>query len=245
MTPPALRVFAWGVGVATLYLVVAAAEFRSAAIPIRTLFDGVAPLPPYRWVRPPDELAKDNQPPEAGMGTVPLEASGSAPVSVATSDGQATVIIGQRAIPREVGETAATVWLTPLDPTSAAPPPAGFRFDGNAYRIEIFYASSGKPVEPSRHLSVALRYATGGTMMVRWSGSGWTVLPATRFAGNLHLLVTNTETTGVIAVVAPQTLPYRPKTPWWVYVLALGIPVVVALVIGFLPRILAYLRSRG
>src|SRR5207245_1969251 len=74
VTPPALRVFAWGVGVATLYLVVAAAEFRPAAIPIRILFDGVAPLPPYRWVRPPEELAKGNQPPEAGMGTVPLEA---------------------------------------------------------------------------------------------------------------------------------------------------------------------------
>ena len=245
MTPPALRVFAWGVGVATLYLVVAAAEFRPAAIPIRILFDGVAPLPPYRWVRPPEELAKGNQPPEAGMGTVPLEAFGSAPVSVTTGDGQATVIIGQRAIPREGGETAATVRLTPLDPTSAGPPSAGFRFDGNAYRIEIVYTSQSKPVVLSRPLTVALRYATAGTMMVRWSGSGWTVLPATRFAGNLHLLVTNAEAAGVFAVAAPQTLPYRPKTPWWVYILALGIPMVVALVIGFLPRILAYLRSRG
>ena len=244
MTNPPLRVFAWGVGVATLYLTVAAAGVRSGAVPVRILFDGVAPPPPYRWARPPEELAGGNQAPEVGTGTISLDAAGSTPASATTGDGQATVNIAGRAIPDEPGEGSAVVRVTPLDPASIGPPPSGLRFDGNAYRIEITYASSGKPVELRRPLTVALRYATGGTSIVRSLGGGWAALPATRFAGNLHLLVASTETAGAFAAAAPQDLPYRLRTPWWWYVLFLGIPAALALVIGFLPRIVAHLRRR-
>jgi hypothetical protein len=229
---------------ATLYLAVAAAEFNSAAVPVRILFDGVAPLRPYRWVHPPEELANGNQAPEAGMGAVSLDATGSTPTSANTGDGQAIANVAGRAIPGQRGQAFAVVRLTPLDPTRIAPPPPGFRFDGNAYRIEIIYAASGKPVGLRGPLTVALRYATGGTSMVHSSGTGWTALPATKFAGNLNLLVTSTETAGVFAVVAPQDLPYRMRTPWRWYALFLGIPTALALLIGFLPRIVAHLRRR-
>ncbi len=144
MTNPPPRVFAWGVGVAALYLAVAAAGFRSGAVPVRILFDGVAPPPPYRWARPPQELAGGNQAPEVGTGTVSLDATGSVPASATTGDGQATVNVAGRAIPGERGEGSAVVRISPLDPASIGPPPQGLRFDGNAYRIEITYASSGK-----------------------------------------------------------------------------------------------------
>ena len=191
MTNPPPRVFAWGVGVATLYLAVAAAGFRSGAVPVRILFDGVAPPPPYRWARPPEELAGGNQAPEVGMGTVSLDATGSAPASA------------KRRAP-----------------------------------------ASSEARELRRPLTVALRYATGGTSMLRSLGARWAVLPATRFGGSLHLLVASSETAGTFAAAAPQDLPYRIRTPWWWYALFLGIPTALALLIGFLPRIVAYLRRR-
>jgi len=244
VTTPPPRVFAWGVGVAALYLAVAAAGFRSGAVPVRILFDGVAPPPPYRWARPPEELAANNQAPEVGTGTVSLDVTGSVPASATTGDGQATVNVAGRAIPGERGEGSAVVRISPLDPASIGPPPQGLRFDGNAYRIEITYASSGTQVALRRPLTVALRYATEGTSMVRSLGAGWAVLPATRFGGSLHLLVASSEAAGTFAAAAPQDLPYRIRTPWWWYVLFLGIPTALALLIGFLPRIGAYLRRR-
>ena len=244
MTIPPPRAFAWGMGAAALYLAVAAAGFRSGAVPVRILFDGVAPPPPYRWARPPEALAPGNQAPEGGMGTVSLDAAGSAPASATTGDGQATVNVAGRAVPGERGEVSVVVRVTPLDPAIIGPPPQGLRFDGNAYRIEITYASSGTPVELRRPLTVALRYATGGTSLVRSLGAVCAVLPATRFGGSLHLLVASTETAGVFAAAAPQDLPYRLRTPWWWYGLFLGIPAALALVIGFLPRIVARLRRR-
>src|SRR5437879_11455028 len=74
----------WGAAAAALYL--AAGAYVWTRVPVRLLYEGEAPPPPYRWVRPPANLPEPNQPPESGTGTIPLTPAGSQSASVLTDD---------------------------------------------------------------------------------------------------------------------------------------------------------------
>src|SRR5207302_6389231 len=106
----------WGVGAMRLYLA-AALWAQDEGVPVRLLYDGFAPPLPYRWVRPPARLAAENQPPEAGAGSIALRAgSESEYASIGTGDGQAFVIFPPDAVAPSNHEAAARVTLVPLDP---------------------------------------------------------------------------------------------------------------------------------
>src|SRR3989442_3814408 len=103
---------AWGVGAAILYIATALWTAHGL-FPLRVLYDGFAPPPPYRWVHPPARLAAENRPPEAGAGPIALSAAGSEYASVATGDGQAIVIFPPGAISPSNRESVAKITLTP------------------------------------------------------------------------------------------------------------------------------------
>ncbi|HEX4835627.1 MAG TPA: hypothetical protein VFW01_04760, partial [bacterium] len=239
----ATRIFVWGGGAVALCVVTAGMSVLWGLGPIRILYDGLAPLLPYRWSHPPLELARDNQPPERGEGTLPL-AAGSPPGSMTTNDGQASVIFDENAVMPTGTESAVRVSIDPLDPETVAAAPPGTRFDSNAYRIDARYAASRKPVMMRAPATVVLRYATGATQMVRADGPGWTALQTLTYPGSLQIVVAKSETFGIFAAVAPMNLPYTRRTSWWVYVIA-GVPVIIVLLIGYGPQILARLRSRA
>lgn len=236
------RALRWGLGAAAVYLAVTAIALRGGGIPGRVLYDGLAPPPPYRWVHPPPELAKDNQAPEAGARTIPVPPAGAPAASVSTGDGQAGVDFPQGVIAPERGERAVEVGIIPLDPNTVGGAPPGFRFDGNAYRVEVRHAGSRTPAGLRGPVSIALRYATGATAMVRAEGATWTALPTTRYGGFLQLLVTHTQQAGIFVAVAPQNVPYVERRTWWLYLRILGAALVVGLGIRFLPQILATFR---
>jgi hypothetical protein len=201
----------------------------------RALYDGVMPLPPYQWVHPPPELARDNRPPEPGRATRDLDPTGRSAGAVATGDAQCTVILNDGSIAAgPLGQTV-TVTITPLDPASIGPPPAGTRFDGNACRFDAVYGKSGTVPRFSRPVTVVLRYATGGTQIVRASSGGgpaWQPIRAVQYAGHLHLLVADVPTLGTFAPVAPAGAPYSQRTPWAAYAAAAAaVAVFVALVL--------------
>lgn len=237
------RIFVWGGGGVALYVVTAGMSVLWGLGPIRILYDGLAPLLPYRWSHPPLELARDNQPPERGEGTLPLTA-GSPPGSMTTGDGQASVIFEENVVLPAGTESAVRVSIDPLDPATVAAAPPGTRFDSNAYRINARYAASRTPLMMRAPATVVLRYATGATHMVRADGPGWTALRTLTYPGSLQLVVAKSETFGIFAAVAPKNLPYTRGTSWWVYVIA-GVPVILVLLIGYGPRILARLRRRA
>jgi hypothetical protein len=188
------------VGAATLYLSAALWAEREA-VPLRILYDGFAPPPPYRWVRPPARLAAENQPPEAGAGSISLRA-GSEYASVGTGDGQAFVIFPPGAITPSGNESAAGITLVPLDPTTIGPPPEGTRVDGNAYRIAARYAVSQQPVVLRRPVTVVLRYPTAGAGVLRSTDSRWIPLRSI----NVHMAlqtVAETDRLGIFAAAAP------------------------------------------
>lgn len=229
------RLNAWGVAVAALYVIAAVTSLRSTGSPARVLYDGLAPLTPYRWVHPPPVLARDNQPPEPGTGDVPFGPEGLSPLSVTTGDGQTAVIFNEKTVAPREGEAAVRVTITPLDPATVAPPPAGLRFDSNVYRIDSSYMPSGAPVRLHAPATVVLRYATGANEVVRFSGTGWTPLTSKRYDA-AQLVTADTRELGIFATTAPANLPYTTARHWWLYGAVVLLPLVAFLAISFARR---------
>lgn len=113
----------------------------------RPVYDGAGPPPPYRWVKPPKQFARDNTPPTAGSGgDVPFAGGKSQVAAVQSPDSQFIVNLPMAAFAPHGADTKVTSKVTPLDPATLGPAPAGLRADGNGYRVELAYAPSGTPV---------------------------------------------------------------------------------------------------
>src|SRR2546429_8367405 len=101
----------WGLAAGVLLVVAACGSVALGLLAGIPLFDGLAPPPAYRWVRPPSELRAGNRAPASVSATVPLTESGSAPPVVSTPDDPVPVRIPAGAGP----------------PAPGADPPAGGR----------------------------------------------------------------------------------------------------------------------
>ncbi|TMI82545.1 MAG: hypothetical protein E6H04_04575 [Bacillati bacterium ANGP1] len=197
---PRARWVTWGVTAALAYIGAVAVAWP---VPVRLLYDGLAPLPPYRWVHPPAERASDNQAPQLGTGTITFGPSGSRAAEVATGDDQALVTFPQSVIAPRSGAPSVKVVITPLDPATVAPAPNGQRFDGNAYRIEANYATSAEPVILSGPVTVVLRYPVHGTLVCRFTDPGWKTLPTNRFDGSQQVLA-NSDGLGIFVAATAR-----------------------------------------
>jgi hypothetical protein len=203
MTRPPTLVAAWalvgGVAAATLYV---GTVMLASPFPVRVLYDGLVPLPPYRWVHPPPYRSRDNQAALSGSGTIALGPPSRAS-EVSTEDDQALVTLPQGIISPQSGESMVKVTIVPLDPATVARPPNGRRFDGNAYRIEASYAGSGSAAVLTASPTVVLRYPMHATQMLRAGESGWTSLTGQVFTGSQQVLA-NTDRLGVFIAAAPM-----------------------------------------
>lgn len=232
---PAQRLgIAWGLAATICYL--AAGALVWPANPIRLLYEGEAPPPPYRWVRPPANLPEPNQPPAPGVGEIPLTPTGSQSASILTDDGQAALILRFGAIAPLVGASKVRVRITPLDPRSVAPPPAGLVFDGNAYRMEATYDTGG-PATLAKLVTPVLRYPRHATALLRFSEAGWIDLHGRVVPGSLQLFGP-ADTLGVFVAAAP---PGTPPIPWATYAPAAAAAGLVSAVVA---AVLARRRSR-
>jgi hypothetical protein len=163
------RQIAWGLAVCLAYLGVVSVSLSMGWIASRPLYDGLVPLPPYRWVNPPAERTGDNQAPQAETFMVRLTPEGNAdPASITTSDGQATVTFDQIVLLE--GESF-VVTITPEDPVQVANPPEGSYFDSNAYKVEAAYEGSKAPVGGS--FTIILRYSVHARQMFALKGGAW------------------------------------------------------------------------
>ncbi len=183
----------WGALASAVYL---GAVLAAGPLPGPLLYDGLVPLPPYRWVHPPAGVARDNQPPTPVEQTLTIGPQGSPASEVATDDDQGLVTFPAGVIAPRSGESSVKVKITPLDPVTVAPAPRGQPYDGNAYRFEATYASSGAPVALTAPVTIVLRYAVHATRMLRHQGSGWVTLPVTRYDGSQQVLA-NSDGLGV------------------------------------------------
>lgn len=189
--------------------------------PVLLLYDGPAPLPPYRWVSPPRDVAAGNQRPASGTSVVTLGVLESMPGDASTEDEQAVISFVEGTFAERPHESAVTVRLTPVDPRTVAPPPKGLRFDGNAYRIVASYPASGSPAALTKHAIVVLRYPVHGTVLLRSSREGWASLPTTRFDESQQLAA-NTDQLGVFVAAAPAGIAALSPGPWVAAIAAAG-----------------------
>ena len=166
------RLIAWGLAISLIYLGVVSVSLSLGWIASRPLYDGLVPLPPYRWINPPAERAQDNQAPQAETFKVRLTPDGIAdPASVSTSDGQATVTFDL--IAPHKGESF-VVTVTPQDPAQVAGAPDGSYFDGNAYKVEGAYEGSQALLEGS--FSIVLRYSVHARQVLALKNAAWEAL---------------------------------------------------------------------
>ena len=132
-----------GLALVGVYLVAAVATMVFSDRPFRPLFDGLAPPVAYRWVNPPGENARDNQQPAAGRQTVPLGPEGSPFVNVTPVDGQAILLLEEKAVPPHPPATTIDVNVIPLDVLTLGPIPNDMTIQSNAYRVQVDYLPPG------------------------------------------------------------------------------------------------------
>src|SRR5260370_13566848 len=96
----------WGLAAGILLVVAACGSVALGLLAGIPVFDGLAPPPAYRWVRPPSELRAGNRAPASVSATVPLTETGSASALVSTPDDQLQVPNPARALPPRAAPTA-------------------------------------------------------------------------------------------------------------------------------------------
>ncbi|MGH2437753.1 MAG: hypothetical protein ACRDFA_12285 [bacterium] len=183
----------------SLYLIAATGTARF--IPIRLLYDGEAPPPPYRWVNPPGNVPGPHEPPEPGVGAVALTASGSEAKTVFTPDLQASVLFRKDAVTPRSPETTVQVRLIPIDPETIAPVPPGARFDSNAYRIAALYENSRQPATLRAPVFLVMRYAVHASTLLWSPGTPtWTPIEASGIIAGQQLFA-ETDRLGIFVIV--------------------------------------------
>jgi hypothetical protein len=205
-----------GIGIAVLYLAGAALSGRASPLTRRPLLDGLAPPVPYRWVKPPPDLAASNKPPASLRASVKLTATGSQIGAFATSDGQINLVLSEGAVPARAGQTAVAVSIDPVDPATLAPAPPGLTVAGNAYRIQVAYRPSGARIDTlGGRSSVGLVYPllttavaspSGHLVLASADGRGWQQLQSTDTPGT-HQVSAGLATTGYVMAAVPPAGP--------------------------------------
>jgi len=157
------------------------------------LYDGLVPLPPYRWVHPPPARVQDNQPAQSGAAVLGFGPQGSPAVEVTTDDNQALVTFPAGAVAPRSDGSPVRVAITPLDPATLPPVPKGDRADGNAYRIEVVYQDSGAPAALAKPVTVVIEYPVHALRMLRLDGSQWMPLSSQPFPASQQMLAMTTR----------------------------------------------------
>jgi hypothetical protein len=131
---------------AAVYLVSAVATIGTSSHPLRPLYEGIGPAPPYRWVRPPPAFKATNIAPIAVSQTSTLTSTGSIQTQISTTDAQLALSLPAGAIPPSPSHSALRLGITPVDPAKLGQLPPGLYPDGNAYRVSASYQPNQQPI---------------------------------------------------------------------------------------------------
>jgi hypothetical protein len=205
-----------GIGIAVLYLAGAALSGRASPLTRRPLLDGLAPPVPYRWVKPPPDLAPGNKPPASLRASVKLTPTGSQIGAFATSDGQVNLVLSEGAVAARTGQTLVAVSIDPVDPATLAPAPPGLTVAGNAYHIQAAYRPSGARIDTLGGrssvglvyplLTTAIANPSGHLVLASTDGRSWQRLQSTDTPGT-HQVSAPLGTTGYVMAAVPPAGP--------------------------------------
>ncbi|MHB8463287.1 MAG: hypothetical protein ACYDH6_04540 [Acidimicrobiales bacterium] len=174
-----------GASIVSVYLVVVAATLILSGHRVLPLFEGIGPPPAYRWVHPPSQFAAGNTKPKPVSSDVAFSAGKTRSTTAYTPDGQFIVNFAAGAFAPHDIDGAVHVTITPLDPATLGPLPAGLAPDGNAYRIQFAYQPSNTGVDT---LAVAGDVVmttphTAQTLLYSADGAAWAKVPSQVYSG--------------------------------------------------------------
>lgn len=205
-----------GLLAAFAYLAGTGLSGRTSPLAQRPLLDGLAPPPPYRWVKPPPEAASTNKPPSGATGSVDLGPNGTAVTAISTNDGQANLLLDPNAIAPSRGDRSVKVQIEPVDPGTLAALPSGLAAAGNAYRIRFSYQPSGKPVTTLAGkatvslvfalLPIPVTSAFDNTILASPDGKAWTRQQSTATPGT-HQVASALKQPGYVMAAVPPAPP--------------------------------------
>lgn len=233
-----------GLVVVLAYLAGTGLGGRLSPLARRPLLDGLAPPPPYHWVKPPPELASGNRPPSGVTGAVQLSPTGTLVTAISTGDGQANLLMEANAIAPAAGQRSVEVRIQPVDAaTLAAAAPPGLVLAGNAYLVRFSYQPSGKPVTAlAGKATISLTYPLlpipvssqfDYAVLASADGKAWTKQASTATPGSHQVASTLPAPGYVIAAVPPApaeaTSPNR--TPLFAGLAAAAVLVAVAAIV--------------
>lgn len=141
------RALAAGLLAVLAYVGLAAVTFSLSPLSGRPVLDGLAPPPSYRWVSPPEALARANLPPEPGEFSIALNDAGSEPGVFSTPDLQLSASFPTGTFGPVEGQRSIMLTATPLAPADVGPPPTGLEIKGNVVRLEGRLRPSDAQVE--------------------------------------------------------------------------------------------------
>lgn len=196
-----------GVAAVGLYLAAAAATLTASGHRILPLFEGVGPPPAYQWVHPPAQFSASNVKPQPASSDIAFAAGKSGAAGVSTPDGQFVVNFAAGAFAAHPGDTGVHATVTPLDPATLGPPPAGLPADGNAYRIELAYRPSGVAVDNLALAGDVILTAPNPAQNMLFSpdGRSWSKLPAQPVGGPSTIGSTFNRSGWYLAAAAPTS----------------------------------------
>jgi hypothetical protein len=133
------------------------------------------PLAGYRWVAPPPEVAKENQPPLDRRADLPASHDRMLATEVWTGDLQAVLSLPE--IPLvERQRVSVAISITAVDPAALPALPDGKFADGNAYRLDL--EDAGTPIDrlaPAGRLTLTVPHPAA-TVLFLVDGAGWSVV---------------------------------------------------------------------
>ena len=193
-------------GLAVLYVLVAAATDQLSSRPVLPLFDGFAPPVSYAWVKPPPERAGDNVAPRSVERELALTADGSPASNASTDDAQAIVGLDKGSVPAHPPDTGVVVRVTPVDAGTLGALPPGLRVVSNAYQVAFAYVPSQTPLtQLSAKGTIALTAAEPGNRLL-FSPDGQTWQERSfRPYGQDHGVFTELDTVGWFVVATAAT----------------------------------------
>ncbi|HVM12567.1 MAG TPA: hypothetical protein VM638_08865, partial [Actinomycetota bacterium] len=199
------------------------------------VFDGVAPVAPYRWVNPPPEMAQGNQPPESGEQVIEADADVKA-LAAFTLDAQASMTAADPAFGEHPDERSVRVTVRPLDPETLGPPPEGLGYQGNAYEFAATFQPSGEPARLEQVATVVLRYPIHATTVLRKVDGGWERLPKPITVGESLTIYAETPEMGTFVAAGPPTEEEKAGVLRWVGYGAAGLALVGAVALALIRR---------
>jgi hypothetical protein len=192
-----------------VYLAVAAATLALSGRRLLPLFEGVGPPPPYQWVNPPPAFKSGNTKPGPATVDIAFRAGKSQAASAFTADSQLVINITAGAFDPHDSDTAVRAVLTPLDPATLGPVPAGLFADGNAYRIALSYQPSNTAVDAvAGQGSISLTAPNPGLVLLYSSdGRTWTKLASQSVAATSTVFSTFTSAGWYLVGAGPTAVP--------------------------------------